>query len=119
MTDDHAIVTKPKKKKRQSRADRWQEAAGNALSAIQAIESQVSDFETAVSELRSVQEEYEGWKDALPENLSSSPLGERLQEVCDLDIEDIANSLREAVDEAQGKIEEAESMELPQGWGRD
>jgi DNA repair exonuclease SbcCD ATPase subunit len=112
-------AAKPKRKRPLSRASRWADAAGNAQHALEEIEAKLSDLEEALSELRSVQEEYEQWKDNLPENLASSPLGEKLETVCDLQIEDAAESIRSAVDDVSNTIGEAVEAELPQGFGRD
>lgn len=99
---DPALVSKrARKPKRLSRADRWSAAAAKASEAKDALDA-------ALSELRDVQSEYQDWMDNLPENLQSSALGEKLQAVCDLDLEPDFSG-----------IEEAESLELPQGWGRD
>lgn len=82
------------KKKSNSRAVRWSDACAKALEGLEALE-----------ELRL---EYEEWKENLPENLQSSPLGEKLEAVCDLDIES-----------AKSMVEEAEGLDLPLGFGRD
>jgi len=110
---------KPKRQKPKSRSKRWAEAVSDALKAIEEIESKLDDLETAVSELHDVQGEYEEWRDNMSENLRSSAMGEKLDTVCDIEIEDLASTLREAVEEAKGKIEEANEAELPQGFGRD
>lgn len=110
---------KTKKAKPPSRSTRWSDAVGKARSAIDVILGSIDDLEAAMGEIKSVQEEYEEWKDNMPENLSSSPLGEKLEEVCSLDLESAADSLRSAADDAEGTIGEAENMELPQGFGRD
>jgi uncharacterized protein YukE len=110
---------KPKRKRPQSRASRWADAAGDALSALSEIASHLDALETAAGELRAVQEEYEEWKDNLPENLASSPLGDKLEEVCGLEIEDAAQKIRDAIDEVQSTFEEAENIDLPRGFGRD
>jgi len=110
---------KPKRKRPPSRAQRWADASGAALAALQEIANHLDDLDNAASELRSVQEEYEEWKDNLPENLASSALGEKLEEVCNLEIEDAAQQVRDAVEEVQGKFEEANEIDLPQGFGRD
>ena len=88
-----------------SRPKRWAEACLNASNAI-------SNLEEAISELQSLQEEYQEWADNLPENLQSSALAEKLQAICDLDFSS-------GVDEIQSLIEEAESLDLPLGFGRD
>ena len=93
----HAPATlevKTKKEKKQSRADRWADACAQANEAL--------------AELKELQEEYEGWKDSLPENLANSPVGEKLTAVCDLDIES-----------AMSTVDDAEGAELPLGFGRD
>lgn len=77
-----------------SRTQRWQDACAAA--------------QTAIQDLLDLQQEYQDWLDNLPENLQDSALGEKLQAVCDLDLEG-----------AQGTIEECESADLPLGFGRD
>jgi hypothetical protein len=84
-------VAKPKK---QSRADRWAAAA-----------SEASD---AISRLVELQSEYQEWRDGLPENLENSPTAEKLDAVCDLDLQGASDTLDEAAE-----------CELPLGFGRD
>ena len=55
----------------------------------------------AVATLRALQEEYQAWLDNLPESLQDSVLSEKLQAVCDLD------------------LDELERVDLPLGFGRD
>ena len=87
-------ATRTKTARPPSRTRRWQDAAANAVAALE--------------ELVAVQEEYREWLDNLPENLQQSSLGEKLQAVCDLDLE----SAFEAAQEAEG-------IDLPLGFGRD
>ena len=54
----------------------------------------------AVETLRALQSEYQEWFDNLPESLHDSTLAEKLQEVCELDLE-------------------ALDVEVPRGFGRD
>jgi hypothetical protein len=54
----------------------------------------------AVETLQEIQSEYQAWLDNLPESLQDSALAEKLQEVCDLDLEPL-------------------DIELPRGFGRD
>jgi hypothetical protein len=90
------VVAKPKVKKVKtpSRPDRWAAACSAALDAI--------------SELEDLKSEYEEWQNNLPDSLQSSPVGEKLQAVCDIDL-----------DSARSAIEEAENAELPLGFGKD
>lgn len=80
--------------KRLSRATRWENAVATALHCLE--------------ELVELQQEYQEWMDNLPEGLESSPMGEKLQAVCDLDLEGTKTS-----------VEEADGMDLPLGFGRD
>jgi hypothetical protein len=54
----------------------------------------------AVEMLRALQEAYQDWLDNLPESLQSSPLAEKLEEVCLLDLHQL-------------------DADLPRGFGRD
>jgi len=81
-------------KNKTSRATRWSDAAARAVAALE--------------ELNNIRDEFEAWRDNLPENLQGSALGEKLEAVCDLDI---AGALDTAND--------AESIDLPLGFGRD
>ena len=54
----------------------------------------------ALAELRTLQAEYQAWRDQLPESLAESRTTDRLDEVCDLDLD-------------------ALDVELPRGFGRD
>ena len=54
----------------------------------------------AVATLRALQAEYEEWREGLPESLAESRTAERLDEVCELDLD-------------------ALDIQLPRGFGRD
>jgi len=54
----------------------------------------------AVDELRTLQAEYEAWRDQLPESLADSRTAELLEGVCDVDLD-------------------ALDVQLPRGFGRD
>lgn len=109
-------VTKPKKPKRQTRADRWFEAVAEARKALDSMTAARDEVMTALAEVKSVQEEFEEWKDNLPENLSQSALGEKLEEVCGLDVEPDENA---GVDDLEELISTLEGADLPRGFGRD
>lgn len=91
------------KRKNNSRTARWQNACDRARVAAE-------DLESAFGDLKDIQSEYEEWRDNLPENLQSSALAEKLNEVCDLDLD---------LDDVGGKVDEAENVDLPRGFGRD
>lgn len=92
-------------KRQRSRPERWRGAVSDAQVAL-------SRLQDALSELRSVQEEYEEWRDGLPDNLQSGSLAEKLEAVCGLSIEG-------AADELESMLNEAEGADLPLGFGRD
>ncbi len=86
--------TKIAKPKIVSRPKRWADAASRAVAALE--------------ELLEIQGEYQEWRDNLPENLEASAIGEKLDAICDLDIES-------AMDTAS----ECDDADLPLGFGRD
>lgn len=100
---------------RESRPKRWAAAIAKAREEINRIEGALSEYNDAMSDLRAVQEEYQEWHSNLPENLSGSSLNDKLETVCNLDLDDADID----VQELESKIEEAEGVELPQGFGRD
>lgn len=122
MSDEQtpAAPAKPARKpKPPSRSQRWADAVKEAQDAIEALQTGVQELQSALEDLRGVQEEYEEWKDNLPENLASSALGEKLEEVCALEIEGIGSAVEDAINDAENVIGDAEAVELPQGFGRD
>ena len=59
-----------------------------------------SRWVAALAELRTLQAEYQAWRDGLPESLADSRTAELLDGVCDVDLD-------------------ALDVELPRGFGRD
>jgi hypothetical protein len=70
-------------------------------SLIPGRESRPQRWHRAVQELLALQEEYQEWLENLPEYLEGTALAEKLQAVCELDLEELVD------------------MELPLGFGRD
>lgn len=62
--------------------------------------SRLQRWADAVETLRQLQAEYHDWLDNLPGSLQDSALAEKLQTVCDLDLDEL-------------------DLDLPQGFGRD
>jgi hypothetical protein len=87
-------ATPPRKSRHLSRSARWAEAVNTA--------------DAALTDLIELQQSYEDWRSNLPENFEATALGEKLDAVCDLD-------LQSALD----IIQEAAQLDLPQGYGRD
>jgi hypothetical protein len=77
-----------------SRGARWSAACAEAVAALET--------------LLELQEEYQSWYDNLPENLQSSVVGGKLEEITSLDL-----------DGALSTVQEAEGTDLPLGFGRD
>jgi len=129
------------RKRRPSRASRWESAVSDARQAIEEMQSAAGNLDldgintasnnlsTAMQDLADVRDEYQEWYDNMPENLRyNSPAGEKLETICNLDITDeidldIEQVVQDAIDEATQDIvnvlDEAEGAELPQGFGRD
>lgn len=80
--------------RQKSRSKRWAEAASDACEAL--------------SILREVQEEYEEWRDNMADSFEGTATQEKLDEVCDMDVEG-----------ALDMINEATEIDLPRGFGRD
>lgn len=90
--------------KQPSRSARWMEAVGEAR-------VNLDNLRDCLERLNEIREEYEEWQGNLPENLQSSALGEKLEEVVNLDF-DVLSEVETAIDNAEG-------IDLPQGFGRD
>jgi hypothetical protein len=71
-------------------------------------EAATADAAEALGRLQDLQQAYCEWRDNLPENLQSGILADKLDAVCEIDI-----------DSAVSVIEEAEGLDLPLGFGRD
>lgn len=78
----------------ESRAKRWEKAC--------------LDASDAISRLQELRDEYQDWRDNLPEGLDSSPVAEKLDAVLELALDDVADI-----------IDEAAVADLPLGFGRD
>lgn len=101
------------KRKSNSRPARWADACGQILAVKSKIEDMQSELESAIEDLKGVQEEYQEWMDNLPENLQSTALYEKLSEVCNLDLDvELDFSVLDVFDEA-------DAIDLPRGFGRD
>lgn len=124
---EHEVVVLPskpvkKKKESQSRVARWARGLAemtDGLSLIQEGKDKLEQGAEAVSELH---EEYSDWKENLPEGLSQSPVGEKLEAVADLDIDTLtglAGGLEASISEIEDAINEFEQADLPLGFGKD
>lgn len=91
----HAALAAPEPKpKKQTREEQWTEAAGDA--------------QDAAARLVSLQDEFNEWRESLPENLEGSATAEKLDAICDLDLVPLSDTADEASD-----------LEVPKGFGRD
>jgi hypothetical protein len=103
-------TTKPK-----SRPQRWMAAVALARAALDKARAAANEAADEIANIRAVQEEFEQWRDSLHENLRESATGQKLDAVCDIDLEPDGNDL----DAMETAISDAEGAELPLGWGRD
>jgi septal ring factor EnvC (AmiA/AmiB activator) len=108
-----------------SRPARWQAACDELRRSIEKLEEAEVDGDSLtdeqketladpVSALRDLQSEYEDWLGNLPESLQSSALGEKLQAMVDMSLDD-----PDSIDDAQTLLDEAEGADLPRGFGND
>lgn len=105
--------------KGKSRPKRWEDAIAKAQTELSNMQAAQAAFDEACSELADVKQEYEDWRDNLPENLQNGTLAEKLGEVADLDIDSAKDGLDSALSEAVDLFETAAGLELPRGFGRD
>lgn len=84
-----------------SRPERW----AKAVEALQQLDA---------GEFEALREEYQEWLDGMPEGLDASPTAEKLEAAIDA-----AEQVVDAVEELTAAIENAETIELPLGFGRD
>jgi hypothetical protein len=106
-------------KKQPSRTKRWEEAVAKAKEQFEKVREAGDDLQAACQDVFDVQQEYQDWLDNLPENLENSALGEKLQAVCDIDVESLTDDPLADWPQLESTLEEAEGVELPQGFGRD
>jgi hypothetical protein len=86
---------------RQRRYRQRQKAQLRQLRQSQRRRSRAQRWMAAVAELQALQAEYEAWLENLPDPLRDSPVGEKLEAVCRLNLEELAD------------------IDLPLGWGKD
>jgi hypothetical protein len=65
------------------------------------VASRLQRWRDVVAELQDLQDEYQAWLDALPQNMADSATAEALRTICDLD------------------LSELEGIVPPRGFGRD
>lgn len=99
---------KPKKPKPPTRPQRWADGVAR-------VNESLGEVRAGLEELQGLQEEYREWHDNLPENLQGSALGEKLETVTEIGIEDALSS----VDEIESAVGDAEGADLPRGFGKD
>jgi hypothetical protein len=100
-----------------SRPARWGRAVAEAQSAFADLDVVFGRIEEAFQELSSIKSEYEEWQGNLPDNLQSGALADKLQEVVDLDFDQDPRDM--SASDIEELIDNAESVELPLGFGRD
>ena len=102
--------TKPK-----SRPVRWTEAVAVARDALTKAQEAAEAAVAALADVRDIQAEFAEWRDSVSENLHGSAMYEKLDAICEIDLEPDEHDL-DAIETAIG---ECEGAELPLGFGRD
>lgn len=105
--------------KKESRPDRWWRLTTEALAMRDMIVNTAQEFADKLTELRDLQSEYEEWRDNLPENAQSGATAEKLEAVCDIDLESAADDPLSDWDGTVQAIVDAANADLPLGFGRD
>lgn len=91
-----------------SRRKRFDAALARASSAA-------VDLRTTLDDLDGLKDEWREWFDNLPENFQQTALGEKLEEISELD----TWGFETAADEIEMLVSELEATDLPRGFGRD
>ena len=94
-----------------SRPQRWVNITSEAKDLI-------SQLEDKLSELRSLAEEYEEWRDNLPESLQDSATADLLNELVD-ESETWFYDVEASLGELESQFDTIEDANLPRGFGRD
>jgi hypothetical protein len=113
--------------KKTTKAQRLQSAAQEVIDAVNAAREAFSALEDAVSEvndrmndLESTRaDEYESWRDNLPESLQESPVGQKLNDLLDIDLDYSIEVEEPSFDDIESAAQEILDADLPQGFGRD
>jgi hypothetical protein len=71
----------------------------------------MEDVDYAKGEIEGLMEEYAEWEGNLPENMQSSPVAEKLQEIANIDLTPF--------EDAMALADELANVDLPRGFGRD
>jgi hypothetical protein len=109
-------MAKPKYK---SRAKRWEEAIEKARKTMQLAQEQsdtlaetIGQLDQDMEDLRSIQEEYEGWFDSLNEGLQAGGTGQMLEAIKDLDLKPETPDMP-SLSEYESALDYAEATDLP------
>ena len=78
----------------------------------------VEDLQTNISLLTELKDEYEQWRDSMPENLENSPTGMKLEDTVNI-LETAIDTLDNLINESENATSELECCELPMGFGND
>lgn len=106
--------------KSKSRPKRWSDAHQKAETVRDQIKELMNGpLATALGELRDIQSEYQDWLDGLPENLSGSFLAEKLDEVCGIELDSVADAPGDDWSTVDSVVEDCGAVDLPRGFGRD
>jgi len=126
MTD--TTEAKPKRVKPKSRPERWAEAVAAGQEALSQLETALAQLEphveavnAALATLEELKDEYAEWQGNLPENMSGSETMAKLEAITSLDFTSPELDLSAGLDVSQvaEAFDEAESADLPRGFGRD
>lgn len=103
-----------------SRPKRWAKACDELRTKVEAAQEAFNAIEDPMSELIELRDEYQDWKDNLPENLDQSPVSEKLGTLLDDNCAELDQGLENfTLEELLELAETLEGADLPLGFGRD
>jgi hypothetical protein len=71
-----------------SRAERWDEAVGALSQAYRDLDTAAEEAQSALDLLQDLQREYQDWFDNMPDFTQDGPTGEKLSQICEIDLSD-------------------------------
>lgn len=107
--------------KKASRPQQWQASVARCRGLRQQVIDKADELAEALTELYDIQQEYQEWRDNLPESMENSATAEKLDAVLELSLDNsgCGDDVLNDWDSISSAIDEAEAVDLPLGFGRD
>jgi hypothetical protein len=104
-----------------SRPARWSALCARIVESLDVMENEFGEFDAATQDLEGLKEEYEEWRDNLPEGLEATETADKLDATIDAAdaVVEAKNEMETLFGQIRSAVEDAEGADLPRGFGRD